>query len=361
MYAWLRQGRATGDGKATGTRDRASGRRAQKDVTLPVLTDAHARRVTYLRVSLTDRCNYRCVYCMPEEGVHPTDREDVLTVNEIARIVRVFAGLGVVRVRLTGGEPTVRKDVVECVAAVAAIPGIRHVVMTSNGHILADLAARLADAGLTQVNVSLDTLDPDRFRRLTVRGDVARVMAGIDAARALMPVKINAVVLRGVNDDEIPDLCEWAWDRAVTPRFIEWMPLSDGVFYQGARVVSAAEIRARVEERCGPLVHDARSGVVGPARYWRVAGTDHKFGIISAMTEHFCDDCNRVRLTAAGDLHTCLAYDDATNLKALVRSGADDEAIHAAISAAVGIKRKGHGFTLEGAGAPKKHMVVVGG
>lgn len=317
--------------------------------------------MTYLRVSLTDRCNYRCVYCMPEEGVHATDREDVLTVREIARIVRVFADLGVVRVRLTGGEPTVRKDVVDCVAAVAAIPGIRHVVMTSNGHILADLARQLADAGLTQINVSLDTLDPDRFRQLTIRGDVARVIAGIDAARAHIPVKINAVALRGVNDGEIPDLCEWAWDRGVVPRFIEWMPLSDGVFYHGERVVPAAEIRARVEARCGELVPDPRSGVVGPARYWRVAGTDRKFGVISAMTEHFCDDCNRVRLTATGDLHTCLAYDDATNLKALVRSGADDDAIHAAISAAVGIKRKGHGFTLEGAGAPKKHMVVVGG
>jgi cyclic pyranopterin phosphate synthase len=298
---------------------------------------------------------------MPEEGVHATEREDLLTVDEIARIVRVFAGLGVVRVRLTGGEPTVRKDVVECVAAVAAIPGIRHVVMTSNGHLLADLAGRLAAAGLTQINVSLDTLDPDRFRKLTIRGDVARVIAGIDAARAHMPVKINAVALRGVNDDEIPDLCEWSWERDVVPRFIEWMPLSDGVFYQGARVVSSAEIRARVEAKAGPLVPDARSGVVGPARYWRVAATQRKFGVISAMTEHFCDDCNRVRLTAAGDLHTCLAFDDATNLKALVRSGAGDEAIHDAISSAVGIKRKGHGFTLEGAGAPKKHMVVVGG
>jgi cyclic pyranopterin phosphate synthase len=190
---------------------------------------------------------------------------------------------------------------------------------------------------------------------------VSRVIAGIDAARALMPVKLNAVALRGVNDEEIPDICAWAWARGVVPRFIEWMPLSDGEFYQGARVVPAAEIRARVEAAHGHLVPDTRIGVVGPARYWRVDGTEHKLGIISAMTEHFCDDCNRVRLTARGHLHTCLAYDDATDLRTLVRSGADDEAIHAAIAEAVGIKRKGHGFTLEGAGAPKKHMVVVGG
>ena len=327
---------------------------------LPVLADSHARRVTYLRVSLTDRCNYRCVYCMPEEGTLASLREETLDRDELVSVVTAFAHLGVVRVRLTGGEPTIRKDVVDCVAAVAGVPGIRQVVMTTNGHLLNELAKPLVEAGLSEVTVSLDTLDRENFRRLTRRGDLDRVLAGIEAARALVPVKLNAVVLRGENDHEIPALCEYAWERGMVPRFIEWMPLSDGTFYQGARVVSAAEIRGRIEAIWGPVHGEPPRRGAGPARYFAIAD-GRELGIISAMTEHFCDTCNRVRLTAAGQLHTCLAYDDATDLRALLRAGAGEEDLKEAIRLAVGIKRAGHGFTLEGAGAPKKHMVVVGG
>jgi len=333
---------------------------------LPVLADPFARKVTYLRVSLTDRCNYRCTYCMPEEGVDLLPKVDILTFEELERVVRVFAGLGVRRVRLTGGEPTVRKDVIACVERLARVPGIAEVVMTTNGHRLAELAEPLLRSGLAGLNVSLDTLDADRFRAITRRGDLARVVAGIEAARALgLPVKLNVVALKGFNDAEVGALCDWSWARGATPRFIEHMPMSDGILYVPGALLCAAEIRALVEDHVGAaLVADepvaGPSGVTGPARYWRVPGRG-RVGIISAMSENFCSTCNRVRLTAVGELHTCLAHDDATNLRALLRAGADDAEIEAAVRAAVGDKRQGHEFTRSGCGGPRKHMVSIGG
>ena len=330
---------------------------------LPVLSDSFSRRVSYLRVSLTDRCNYRCVYCMPEEGVDLVPKADVLTFEEIERLLRVFSGLGVRRVRLTGGEPTVRKDLVPCVERLARIPGIEQVVMTTNGHRLPELAAPLAAAGLAGLNVSVDTLDPARFRELTRRGDLARVLEGIDAARAQgLPIKLNIVALRGMNDGEVGALCDYAWDRGMVPRFIEWMPMSDGALYQSAALLVAADIRALIEAHTGAaLVGEERGDApVGPARYWTTAA-GKRVGIISAMSENFCATCNRVRLTATGELHTCLAYDDATNLRALLRGGAGDAAIEEAIRSAVGIKRRGHDFQSAGCGGPRKHMVSIGG
>ena len=333
---------------------------------LPVLSDPFARKVTYLRVSLTDRCNYRCTYCMPEEGVDLLPKADVLTFEELERVVRVFAGLGVRRVRLTGGEPTVRKDLITCVERLARVPGIAEVVMTTNGHRLAELAEPLARAGLAGLNVSVDTLDAARFHAITRRGDLARVVAGIEAARALvLPIKINVVALKGFNDGEVGALCDWSWARGITPRFIEHMPMSEGALYAPGALLTAAEIRALVEAHIGgELVPDeplaGASGVTGPARYWRAPGGG-RVGIISAMSENFCSTCNRVRLTAVGELHTCLAHDDATNLRALLRAGADDEDVEAAVRAAVGIKRQGHEFTQSGCGGPRKHMVSIGG
>jgi cyclic pyranopterin phosphate synthase len=332
---------------------------------LPVLADPFARTVTYLRVSLTDRCNYRCTYCMPEEGVDLLPKADILTFEELERVVRVFAKLGVRRVRLTGGEPTVRKDLIVCVERLARVPGIAEVVMTTNGQRLAELAAPLAAVGLAGLNVSLDTLDAGRFREITRRGDLGRVVAGIEAARALrLPVKINVVALKGWNDREIGALCDWSWDRDITPRFIEHMPMSDGALFVPGHLLTAEEIRALVEDHVGAaLVPDApsagASGVTGPARYWRAPRG--RIGIISAMSENFCSTCNRVRLTAVGELHTCLAHDDATNLRALVRSGAGDDDIEMAIRGAVGVKRQGHEFQRSGCGGPRKHMVSIGG
>jgi cyclic pyranopterin phosphate synthase len=332
---------------------------------LPVLSDAFSRRVSYLRISLTDRCNYRCVYCMPEDGVELVPKADVLTFEELERVLRVFAGLGVRRVRLTGGEPTVRKDLVTCVERLAHVPGSDQVVMTTNGHRLPELAAPLAAAGLAGLNVSLDTLEAGKFRELTRRGDLAKVLEGIDAALAQgLPVKLNVVALKGVNDVEVGALCDYAWGRGVLPRFIEWMPMSEGAFYQSGAVLVAAEIRALVEAHTGAaLIPEERGEApVGPARYWRLPD-GRRVGIISAMSENFCATCNRVRLTATGELHTCLAYDDATNLRALLRADTPDgdAQIERAIRAAVGIKRKGHEFQTEGCGGPRKHMVSIGG
>lgn len=343
-------------------------------IALPViapLSDGFSRRISYLRVSLTDRCNYRCTYCMPAEGMVFRPRQELLSFEEIERLVRIFAGLGVRRVRLTGGEPTVRADVVELVARIAAIEGIDAVVMTSNGHRLPELAVPLARAGLRGVNISIDTLDPERFRALTRRGDVERVIAGIDAARAAgLSVKLNIVALMGQNDAEVPALCAFAWERDVLPRFIEHMPMSDGQLYDVAQQLTAADIRGRVEAYFGlPLIPDDPGQTAhGPARYWRLgdpgpaaAPRPRRLGIISAMSEHFCDTCNRLRLSAVGDLHTCLAYDDAANLRDVIRGGGTDDDVSNAIRAAVGLKRAGHEFQSTGAGAPSKHMISIGG
>jgi len=335
---------------------------------LPVLqplVDGHRRTVRYLRVSLTDRCNYRCTYCMPEEGVELVDKTDILTFEEIERLVTVFATLGVVRIRLTGGEPTIRRHVTQLVSRLSAVPGIEEVVMTTNGHRLPEMANELAAAGLGEVNVSLDTLDPDRFREMTRRGDLSRVLAGIAAARAAgMAVKLNAVALRGHARVDVGELCDYAWDNGLLLRFIEHMPMSDGALYRSLNHIGAAELRSCIESHAGTslVAVDATDGRLGPSRYWHLQGQpERRVGIISAMTEHFCATCNRVRLSAVGDLHTCLGYDDATDLRGLIRGGGNDDELRSVILNAVEGKRVGHEFLSTGGGAPKKHMVSIGG
>src|SRR5438477_4121 len=275
------------------------------------LIDPQGRVVDYLRVSVTDRCNYGCSYCIPDDGVAHAERADVLSFEEIAALVRVFASLGVRRVRLTGGEPTVRRDLPTLVRMLRAIPGIDEIALSTNGHRLAELAAPLRAAGVDRLNVSLDSLDAERFRRITRRGDLLRVMAGIEAARAagFASIKLNTVALGGVNDDELDRISGWAWARDIVPRFIEEMPMAGGRAYDaGARVVSAAEIRGRVaagwpgarvlpDDGAGEGGPRVRGG--GPARYFRLEGdgTDEgepirRFGVISPMTEHFCTTCN---------------------------------------------------------------------
>ncbi len=328
------------------------------------LIDPFLRRIRYLRVSVTDRCNYRCSYCAPDhlaDQVPFRPRGELLTFEELHRIITIFSRLGVQKVRLTGGEPTMRHGIVELVRRVATVAGIRQVVMTTNGHILEDLAPALAAAGLRGVNVSVDTLDPERFRRVTGRGDLSRVLAGIDAARqAGMRVQTNAVAIAGLNDDEIGRLCGDAWQRRAVPRFIEHMPMSDGALYSSERGIPARAIRAAIEADYGALlpvpspIEDS-----GPARYWALARDPGRIvGIISAMTEHFCDDCNRLRLTSTGELHACLGHDDATPLRDLLRRGGSDGDVARAIAAAVSGKRAGHDF---GVTPPAKHMIGIGG
>lgn len=330
------------------------------------LVDPQARRVRYLRISLTDRCNYRCTYCMPEEGVDRIARADLLTLEEVAEIARAFAAWGVERVRLTGGEPTVRRGLVELVAALAEIPV--EVVMTTNGARLAELAAPLRAAGLAGLTVSLDSLDPARFAAITRRGVLAEVLAGLDAAQAagFRAIKLNTVAVRGFNDDELADLALWAWDRDLVPRFIEVMPMAGGRLYVPGELMPAADIRDRLAAATGsPLEPDTGDGVrgLGPATYWRVAAGPHagrRLGLIAPMTENFCATCNRLRLSATGSLHNCLARDDAGDLRSALRSG-DPGALAARVRAILGHKRHGHEFTLDGHGGPNKAMISIGG
>ena len=329
------------------------------------LLDPQARTIRYLRISLTDRCNYRCTYCMPEEGVELSPKEDILTFEEITRLARLFAARGVKRIRLTGGEPTIRRRVVELVSMLSSIPDIDEVVMTSNGHRFPELAPSLAAAGLQSVNISLDTLDPDRFRELTRRGDLARVIAGIDAALAAgIAVKVNAVALVGTTESELARLCEFAWERDIVVRFIEHMPMGNGMVYLERNHLSSAAIQEAIALHFGEPVSLAaeRGGLDrGPARLFELTPSGRRFGVISAMSDHFCGSCNRLRLSSTGDLHTCLGYDDATALRVLLRNGAKDERIHSTIETAVAGKRDGHRFEISGLGGPRKHMVSIGG
>lgn len=330
------------------------------------LVDPQARVIDYLRVSVTDRCNYRCTYCMPSGGVAHADRQDVLSFEEIRDLVRCFARLGVSRVRLTGGEPTVRRDLVDLVRMLRHIEGIREIALSTNGHLLRELAAPLRDAGVDRLNVSIDSLDAARFAEITRGGDLARVLDGVEAARAagFASIKINTVAVKGFNDGEIGDLCAYAWKSGMVPRFIEQMPMAGGELYVPGGLLTAAEIRAAVE-RANPgkeLLPDTggKARGAGPARYFRLSGTGHLLGIISAMTDHFCATCNRVRLSSSGHLHTCLAYDDAVDLRSALRTGGPD-AVVSTIRHAVAGKRDGHVFQLIGLGGPRKAMVQIGG
>ncbi|HEX2659956.1 MAG TPA: GTP 3',8-cyclase MoaA [Polyangia bacterium] len=333
------------------------------------LIDPQQRRIEYLRLSVTDRCNYRCTYCIPEGGVEHVERDSVLSFEEITRLAACFARLGVRRLRLTGGEPTVRRDLPRLVAMLRALPGIEDLALSTNGHRLAELAAPLREAGVDRLNVSVDSLDPERFARITRGGTLARVLDGLEAARAagFTRIKLNAVAVRGFNDDEVPAICAYAWERGMVPRFIEQMPMADGALFVPGTFMSAREIRDAVARaypgaRLTPEAPSRAAGA-GPARYVRVelaAGGVQRFGVISAMTEHFCDTCNRLRLSASGALHTCLGHDDATDLRAILRTRGEDATVDA-IRAAVRGKRDGHTFGLIGIGGPRKAMVQIGG
>ena len=325
--------------------------------------DTYHRPIDYLRISITDRCNLRCVYCMPEEGVPACSHEDILRYEEIEHVVRAAAALGVSKLRITGGEPLVRLGAVDLVRTLARIPGIEDVAMTTNGMLLRRYAAPLAEAGLDRVNVSLDTLRPERFRAITRWGDLDTVLAGIDAAFAagLEPVKINTVVMRGQNDDEVVDLARKTLDARWHVRFIEWMPVGEAAQAQDwrARVVTAAEIRARIEAELGPLVPAHVSGA-GPARIYRLPGAMGTLGFISAVSEHFCASCNRLRLTADGKLRPCLLAADELDLRTPLRLGASEEDIKALLEEAIRAKPRGHHLA-DDACVQDRAMAQIGG
>jgi cyclic pyranopterin phosphate synthase len=323
--------------------------------------DTFGRAMTYLRISLTDRCNFRCLYCMPALGMKFQPREEHLTDEELLRLIGLFARAGVTKVRLTGGEPTIRPRLVELVRGIKSFPGIREVSMTTNALLLSRLADDLAAAGLDRVNVSIDTLDPDRFKLMTRGGRLDLVWKGIEAADAagLRPIKLNTVVVKGQNDAEVGDLAALTLDRAWQVRFLEIMPMEGVGDVHDEGLVTSEETLARLEARFGPLV-PVEADAADPARLRRIPGALGTIGFISPVSEPFCAACNRVRLTADGKLRLCLLRPDEADLRDLLRAGADDATLEHSIRAAVWRKPWGHGLA-EGERETVRGMSQIGG
>ncbi len=329
--------------------------------TTGALIDRYARRHTYLRVSVTDRCNYRCSYCMPERAMTWLPRTQLLDFDEIERIVAIFVALGIERVRITGGEPTLRRDLPLLVERLALLPGLRDLSMTTNGQNFAEMAQPLAEAGLRRVNISLDTLDAGHFKALTRGGDLDKVLASVDAAIAcgLLPLKINCVVVKGENEDQIETMIDAfaAKDAPIHLRFIEYMPF-DGKGHQ--HTANAALLQRITKRHKLTRLPDDEGG--GPARSWQAAGSALQVGFISPMTEHFCEQCNRLRLMADGHLRTCLSKEPLPSLRDLIRSGCTDHELEQEIRARVWSKTAGHKAHLQsGAETFEGTMTHIGG
>jgi len=323
--------------------------------------DSYGRRIHYLRISLTDACNLRCVYCMPEQ-MNFRPRHELMSDEEILFLVKVGASLGVEKIRLTGGEPSIRPGVVELVRGIAAIPGVRDIAMTTNALLLDKLAQPLADAGLRRVNISIDTLDADKFHKITRWGDIADVWRGIYAAEAagLRPVKLNAVITRNFNDaQDVVDLARLTVDRDWEVRFIEMMPFGEVSDFQQTNVVTYQEIRATVEAEFGPL-EEASYDFVDPSRPFRIPGATGTLGFISSVTEPFCQGCGRVRLTADGKLRLCLLRDDEVDLLTPLRQGATFDEMRELMREGAFHKPWGHGLA-DGNFASNRVMNQIGG
>ncbi|NTU85105.1 MAG: GTP 3',8-cyclase MoaA [Chloroflexales bacterium] len=323
--------------------------------------DSFGRRIDYMRISLTDRCNMRCVYCMPALGMRFAPRPELLTNDELLLVVGAAAAAGFRKLRLTGGEPTLRQELVELIRAMKAIPGIEHIAMTTNALRLRKLAGPLKEAGLDRVNISIDSLDPVKFRQMSRGGSLDEVWAGIRAAdeAGLRPLKLNAVIVRGMNDDEVVRLAELTTRHPWEFRFIEVMPLTGVAGLAEEGVVSTAELIALIEAHFGPL-NPYGQDPADPARRYRIPGAPGKLGFISAVTDPFCATCNRMRLTADGRLHLCLLRDDELDLRAAIRSGATQAALEQIIRHAVQLKPWGHGLP-EGVLPTLRGMSQLGG
>jgi cyclic pyranopterin phosphate synthase len=328
----------------------------------PQLIDRFGRRITYVRLSVTDRCDLRCVYCMAEDMTF-LPRAQVLTLEEIARLGRCFSELGVTKLRVTGGEPLVRRNVLWLFEQLGALPGIRDLTLTTNGTQLPKYAAGLKAAGVTRINISLDSLRSERFRAITRKGDLDRVLAGIDAALAagFHRVKLNSVILKHRNHDEVADLVRFALDRGMDLSFIEEMPLGHiGDHDRAEAYYSSDEIRRDLAVHFELIPTTETTG--GPSRYWRVAGYDNRIGFISPHSHNFCGDCNRVRVTAEGRLLLCLGQEHSADLRRALRANpTDDERVKQAIRHAMSIKPRGHDFDLTEQPIIFRHMNATGG
>ncbi len=355
------------------------------------LRDSFGRVIDYLRISITDRCNFRCVYCMPEEGFPATPKDESLTIGEIARLARVAAGLGITKVRLTGGEPLLRKDLPWLAAQIASLPSVEDISVTTNGFLLAEQAKALAESGLTRVNVSLDTLDPERFVKLARRGNLQTVLDGIRAAQeaGLSPVKLNCVLMKGANDHEAPSFAEMTMNEEIHVRFIELMPmrwnLDEGPSFEAFSAhqgqgllqikqasggmlndlemrkmyVSSETVMRDIEAKLGPL-EPAQLKTNGPARSYRLAGAKGTVGFISQISNDLCSRCNRLRLTHDGFLRPCLMSDGELDLRTPMRAGATDAEIADLFRHVVAHKPERH-YLAEGQTVTGRGMSQIGG
>ena len=326
---------------------------------LPQLNDQYGRRISYVRLSLTDRCDMRCRYCMAED-MEFLPRAEILSLEEIADLAGRFVARGVKRIRLTGGEPLARRGAVQVAAAIGAYlgKGLDELTMTTNASRLRDHADGLRRAGIERINISLDSLDPERFRYVTRFGDLAKVLDGIEAGKqAGFAIKINMVALKGLNEDEIAPMLDWCGAQGFDLSLIETMPLGQIDDDRTDRFLPLTDVKAALDARYSLIPSTHQTG--GPARYWTLAGTNTRLGLISPLTRNFCEGCNRIRVSASGQLFMCLGHDDNVDLRAALRSG-DPNAVDEAVDRALLLKPKAHDFHLD-TPATKRHMNVTGG
>jgi GTP 3',8-cyclase len=332
---------------------------------MPQLVDPFGRTIDYIRISVTDRCDFRCVYCMSEDMTF-LPKKDLLTLEELDRLGSAFVGLGTKKIRITGGEPLVRKNIMQLFHSLGRHlggGGLEELTVTTNGSQLSRFADELADTGVRRINVSLDTIDRDRFKAITRWGNYDKVMEGLAAAeRAGLAVKINAVAMKGINEDEIDTLLKWCGDRGYDLTLIETMPLGDIDGDRTDQYLPLSLVRGRLQQKWTLDEIPYRTG--GPARYVEVRETGGRLGFITPMTHNFCESCNRVRLTCTGTLYMCLGQDDAADLREPLRASEGDELLIAAIHEAIGRKPKGHDFVIDRRNnkpAVARHMSVTGG
>jgi len=345
--------------------DRMNGSVSLEKSQLSPMVDPFGRTIRYLRVSVTDRCDFRCFYCMSEDMTF-LPKADLLTLEELDRLCSAFIAKGVRKLRFTGGEPLVRRNVISLVRSLSrhlTAGSLDELTLTTNGSQLARFATELADCGVRRINVSLDTLDADKFRAITRWGDIDKVLAGIEAARSAgLAVKINAVALKNLNEDEIPALMRSAHGKGMDLTLIEVMPMGDVGTGRIDQYLPLSVVRARLAQEF--TLTELAETTGGPARYVRVAETGGKLGFITPMTHNFCESCNRVRITCTGTLHTCLGHEDASDLRKPLRASPDNALLGAAIDRAIGLKPKGHDFIIDrrhNRPAVGRHMSVTGG
>jgi cyclic pyranopterin phosphate synthase len=325
------------------------------------MNDPYGRKIDYLRISITDRCNLRCIYCMPSKGVKPLRHRDILSYDEIIRIVKVAAPIGIRKVRITGGEPLARKGVTGLISSLRKIDGIENLSLTTNGILLEKMAEELAEAGLDRVNVSIDSLKPEKYKEITRGGFLDAVLNGVKKAESvgLKPVKFNMVPIRGFNDDEIEDFARLTLNNNYQIRFIEFMPIGAGEKWTPEKHISIDEIRPIVE-KVGRLT-PVKLRKFGPARYFRFDGAPGVIGFINAVTHMFCKDCNRLRLTSDGNLRSCLFSDTEVDLKTPLRSGASDSEIKKLFQHAIETKPEKHNISCRDGSAFLRPMSGIGG